>query len=119
GGGILRSPIGRKTKHVGRRFRRLVRLLEDVLAFVLVEELAGRGVERDGNVFSRLEAGLLYRLQDQLDGFDVGFERRSKAAFIAYRGVVSSLLQYRLERVKHLRAPPQGLRKCLRADGHG
>ena len=81
-------------------------------------ELAGGGVERNGDFFSGLVAGLLNGFQHDFDGFDVRLHRRSEAAFVADRGVVAALLQHAFERMEDFHAPAQRLGKRGRADGH-
>ncbi len=96
----------------------LVALLEDVLLLFLVVELAGRGIERDGDLLAGLVAGRFDGFEDQFDGFVVRLERRSKAAFIADRRVVALLLEHALQRVEGLGSPAQRVAEALRADGH-
>ena len=55
-----------EARHLFAGLLALVGLLEDVLARLLVVELAGGGIERDGDVFARLVAGELDGLEDRL-----------------------------------------------------
>ena len=96
----------------------LVALLEDVLFLFLVVELARRRIECDGDLLAGLVAGQLDGFENQLDGFAVRLERRSKSALVANRRVVSLLLQHALQRVEGLRRPAQRLAEALRAHGH-
>ncbi len=61
-------------------------------------------------------AGLLDRLDDQVDGRPVGRQRRREPALVAQPGGVALGLQHRLERVVGLRPPAQRLAEGGRAD---
>ncbi len=76
--GYWRTQSSQKSTISSEVCSRLVGLLEDVLAGFLVVELAGGGVEGDGDVFAGLVAGLLDGFEDQLDGFVVGLEVGAK-----------------------------------------
>src|SRR6185437_5339919 len=96
----------------------LVALLEHALILVLVVELAGGGVEGNGDLVAGCVAGLLDGFKDELDGFVVGLERGSESAFIADGGVVALLLQHALEGVECFGRPAQSIGEALGADGH-
>ena len=70
------------------------------------------------DLLAGLVAGLLDGFKDQFDGFVVGLERGSKAAFVAYGGVVALLLEHALEGVEGLCRPAQRLGEALGAHGH-
>ena len=96
----------------------LVGFLEDVLAGLLVVELAGGGVEGDGDVFAGSVAGELDGFEDEVEGFVVGLEAGGEAAFVADGGVVALLLEDAFEGVEDLGAPAEGVGEGLGADGH-
>ena len=76
----------------------------------VLEELAGGGVEADGDVLAGLEARRLDGLDDEVQR---RFGRRQvgrEAAFVADIGVVAGLFQRRLQDVEHFRAPAHGFR---------
>ena len=84
--GELPHPIGPKCGHLFRRARGLVGFLEYVFIAGFVEELACRGIERDGDVLARLVAGCRYGFEDNFDRFVVRFQVGCEAAFVADRG---------------------------------
>ena len=57
------------------------------------------------------------RLEDQLQRFAIRFQARREAAFVADTGR-DRVLQRRAQRMKDLRAGPQGLGKRRRANRH-
>ena len=92
--------------------------LKTYLLLFLVVKLARSGIESDGDLLAGLVAGRLDGFQNKFDGFVVGLERGSKAAFVAHGGVVALLLEHALEGVEGLRGPAQRVREALGADGH-
>jgi hypothetical protein len=96
----------------------LVRLLEDVLAGLLVVELAGGGVEGDGDVFAGGVAGEFDGFDDEIEGLVVGLEAGSEAAFVADGGGVALLLEDAFEGVEDFGAPAEGVGEVFSADGH-
>ena len=95
-----------------------VGFLEDVFAGFFVVELAGGGVEGDGDLFAGSVAGELDGFEDEFEGFVVGFERGCEAAFVAYGGVVALLLEDAFEGVEDFGAPAEGVGEGLGAYGH-
>jgi hypothetical protein len=95
----------------------LVGLLEDVLAGLLVVELAGGGVEGDGDLFAGLVAGfsMASRMTSMASALDLSGR---EAAFVADGGVVALLLEHAFEGVEDFDAPAQGVGEGLGADGH-
>ena len=116
--GILANPVGPESRHLRGGLLALVGLLEDVFAGFLVEEFAAGGVEREYDVLTRFVACECDGFEDDVDGFDVGLERRGKAAFIANGGVVALLLEHALEGVEDFGTPAQGFGEAFGADGH-
>src|SRR5438105_5709090 len=114
---IFIRPIRPEAHHLLRVPSALIRLLEDVLAVAV--QLAHGWIERDGDLLARFVAGLLYGLEDHLDRFNIGLQRRSEAALVANCSAIAPLLQYAFERVKDLGAPAQSVSKALGPDGHG
>ncbi len=70
------------------------------------------------DLFAGLVAGGLNGFEDELDGFVVGLERGSEAAFVADGGVVALLLEHALQGVEGFRRPAQRVGEALGADGH-
>ena len=95
---------------------RLVGFLEDVLAVLI--KLAGRGIERDGDFFSRLVSGLRDGFEDDFNGLDIRLHRRREAAFVADCGVVAALFEHAFQGVEDLDAPAQRLGKRFRSYRH-
>ena len=104
---ILAHPVGIELHHLGRALAGFIALLEDV--FAIGKQLARRRVQRNRNLLARLVAGLLDGFENHLDRFGIGLERGSKAALVADRGVVTLLLQHRLQGMKCLGSPAQRL----------
>src|SRR5690606_38218770 len=73
----------------------------DVVA--ILEELGCRAIEAKSDIFTRLEASLLNRLHDEIEGSLGILQIRSKSAFIADIGVVTGILEALLERVENFR----------------
>ena len=86
---------------------RLSDFLKTYLLVFLVVELAGGGVERDGDLLAGLVAGRCDGFEDELEGFVVGLEVGREAAFVADGGVVALLLEHALEGVEDLGAPAE------------
>ena len=95
------------------RGQRAALVLEHVPA-VLVE-LAGRRIERDHHVNARRVAGLLDRVDQEVERGPVGLQIRCEAALVAPAGRESLPAQDSLERVVHLGADPQAAGEGLRA----
>ena len=103
--GIIVRPLRPEAHHVIGTLRRLVGLLENI--FAILVKLAGGGIERDGDFFAGLVAGLLNGFEHDFDGFDIRFNRWRKPAFVADSGVVAALLEHAFQRVKNFDAPAQ------------
>ena len=85
---IARHPICPEIDHLrGIELSALTRQMVDA---VLVE-LARRRIESDRNILARLVAGLIDRLKNQLEGFLVASEIRSKSSFVTDRSRVALL----------------------------
>ena len=95
---------------LGRERAALV--LEHVAA--VLEDLAGRRIERDVDVAARLVAGGLDPGDEHLERLRVRLEIGSEAALVAARGAEAAVLQGRLQRVEDLGPDPQALRKGRR-----
>src|SRR5690606_7135687 len=89
------------------RIARLILAFVDVVA--VLEEFGGSAVERNGDIFSGLEAGLFNGCHDKVESGCGAQEVRCEAAFVADIGVVTSILQTLLERVEDFRTPTQAL----------
>src|SRR5262249_31061291 len=91
--GIFFAPTGPVSGHFGRGVLALVRLLEDVLAAGFVVELAGGGIEGDGNLFAGLVASSGNGFENDLNGFFVGLAAGCEAALVADSGVVAAFFE--------------------------
>ena len=69
--GVFVDPVLPEGGHLFGGELALVGFLEDVLAGFFVVELAGGGVEGDGDVCSGVVAGELDRFEDEVEGFFV------------------------------------------------
>ena len=101
--GVIFHPLGIEFHHVIGALGRFIRLLENVLAILI--ELAGCGIEGDGDLFSGFISRLLNGFEDDFDGFNVRLDRRGEASFIANGGVVTTFLKDSLEGVENFHAP--------------
>ena len=116
--GVLTNPGFPEGGHLGGRELALVGFLEDVLAGFLVVELAGGGVEGDGDVFAWGVAGEMDGLEDEFESFIVGLEAGGEAAFVAYGGAVALFLEDAFEGVEGFGAPAEGVGEGFGAYGH-
>ena len=113
--GVLLDPALPEGDHLfAEVFSRLSDFLKTYLPRLLVVELAGGGVEGDGDVLAGLVAGLVDGFEDDFDGFLVGFEAGREAAFVADGGVVALLLEDALEGVEDLGAPAERVGEASR-----
>src|ERR1019366_3765585 len=110
---MLPHPVSPELHHFLAGVFAFVGLLEDILLLLAVVELAGRGIERDGNLLPGLIARLRDGFEDDFDGFSVRLHRGRKATFITDRGVVATLLQHALENMEGLDAPAQSFAERL------
>ena len=81
------------------------------LVQAVLEELGGGDVQGQGNVFARLEASLLDRGDDQVEGLSVGVQVGGEAALVAQTGGQAAVLHDALERVVDLGAQRRASRK--------
>ena len=72
-----------------------------------VVELAGGGIERDGDLLAGLVARLGDGFEHDFDGLGVRLDGGRKSAFVADGGVVAALLQHAFQDVEGLDAPAQ------------
>src|SRR5207248_5041943 len=76
----------------------------------VVEELAGRRIERERNLVASLVAGLRDRVDDELQRLLVGGEAGRESSLVPYSGGQLLLLEHALERVIDLGHRTQRLR---------
>ena len=108
---VLAHPIGPERDHLLGGARGLVGFLEDVFLAGGVVELAGGGIERDGDLLAGLVAGGGDGFENAIDGLFVRFQVGREAAFVADGGGVAALLQHGLQGVENFDAPCAGLRE--------
>ena len=92
--------------------------LKTYFFLVAVVELAGRGIESDGDLLARLVTGLRDGFEYHFNGLGVRLDRWRKSAFIADCGVVAALLQYALQHMESFDAPAQSFAERLCAHRH-
>ncbi len=116
--GYWRTQFCPEGDHLLGRARGLVRFLEDVFLAGLVVELAGGGIERDGDLLAGLVAGGGDGFEDAFERLFVGFQVGREAAFVADGGRVAVLLQHRFQIVEDFDAPAQRFVETRRAERH-
>ena len=102
---VTHDPIG---------IERLALAGEHVLA--VLEELAGRGVERERHVLARTIAGFLAGLGDEAQRLVRRLQVRREAALVADIGVVAGIMQALLQRGEDLRAHADAVGHRARTD---
>ena len=88
--------------------RQHLALARQVVVAVAVQLADGR-IQGDGDLVAGLVAGLLDRLDEDLDGVLVGCQVRREPTLVADRGRQAAVVEQLLQRVVRLGAPPQRL----------
>ena len=107
--------VGEEVDHAGG-VERLA--LDRVGAALGVVHLGGGAVEGDGDLFTRLVAGIGDRGEDHLQRFGAGADVRGEAPLVTDGRGKLFVLEHLLERVKGLDAGSQGLVEGVEAQGH-
>src|SRR5262249_32362480 len=116
--GVFFDPGSPISGHLLGRVFGPVRFLENVFAGGFVVKLAGSGIEGDRNLLAGFVARGGDRFEHNLNRFFVGFAAWRETTFVTDGGVVATLFQSRLERVKDFYAPAKRLGERGSADGH-